>query len=96
MALDKVVKGLTGPVIVAGDFNSVSTGRIGRQVKGDIGLHPAPGYPGTWPDDLPAPLGMTIDQVYASPDLAFVSRRLGRPSGSDHRPVVTEVTRARP
>jgi endonuclease/exonuclease/phosphatase (EEP) superfamily protein YafD len=96
MALDKVVNGLTGPVIVAGDFNSVSTGRIGRQVKGDIGLHPAPGYPGTWPDDLPAPLGMTIDQVYASPDLAFVSRRLGRPSGSDHRPVVTEVTRARP
>jgi len=37
---------------------------------------------------------MTIDQVYASPDLGFVSRRLGRPTGSDHRPVVTEITRA--
>ena len=96
MALEKVVEGRTGPTVVAGDFNSVSTGRIGRQVKGDIGLHPAPGFPGTWPQGLPAPLGVAIDQVYASPDLAFVSRRLGRPTGSDHRPMVTEFTRARP
>jgi endonuclease/exonuclease/phosphatase (EEP) superfamily protein YafD len=37
---------------------------------------------------------MTIDQVYRTPDLALVSRKLGRPTGSDHRPVVTEITRA--
>jgi endonuclease/exonuclease/phosphatase (EEP) superfamily protein YafD len=45
---------------------------------------------------LPSALGITIDQVYASPDLAFVSRRLGQSTGSDHRPVVTEITRAAP
>ncbi len=94
MALEAVVDGLTGPVVVAGDFNSVSSARIGKQVRRDIGLHPAPGFPGTWPSDFPAPLSMTIDQVYASPDLAFVRRRLGDPNGSDHRPVVTEITRA--
>ncbi|HYD28261.1 endonuclease/exonuclease/phosphatase family protein [Brevundimonas sp.] len=94
MALQGVVEGLDGPVVVAGDFNSVSSARIGKQVRRDLGLHPAPGFPGTWPTDLPAPLGMTIDQVYASPELAFVARRLGRPTGSDHRPVVTEFTRA--
>lgn len=94
MALQDVVGDLTGPVVVAGDFNSVSSARIGKQVRRDLGLHPAPGFPGTWPADVPAPLGMTIDQVYASPDLAFVSRRLGRSNGSDHRPVVTEFTRA--
>ena len=94
MALDTVVEGLEGPVVVAGDFNSVSSARIGRQVQRDIGLRPAPGFPGTWPDRLPSALGITIDQVYASPDLAFLSRRLGRPTGSDHRPVVTEITRA--
>ncbi len=94
MALDAVVEGLEGPVVVAGDFNSVSSARIGKQIQRDIGLRPAPGFPGTWPGDLPSALGITIDQVYASPDLAFVSRRLGRPTGSDHRPVVTEVTRA--
>ena len=96
MALEAVVKDLTGPVVVAGDFNSVSSARIGKQVRGDLGLRPAPGFPGTWPSKLPSGLGITIDQVYASPDLAFVSRRLGRPTGSDHRPVVTEITRAAP
>jgi len=94
MALETIVGTLDGPVVVAGDFNSVSSARIGRQVQGDIGLRPAPGFPGTWPTRLPPALGITIDQVYASPDLAFVSRRLGRATGSDHRPVVTEVTRA--
>ena len=94
MALDGIVEGLDGPVVVAGDFNSVSSARIGRQIRRDIGLRPAPGFPGTWPTDLPSALGITIDQVYASPDLAFVSRRLGQPTGSDHRPVVTEFTRA--
>lgn len=94
MALDQMIEGLSGSVIVAGDFNSVSTARIGKQVRRDIGLRPAPGFPGTWPASLPSALAITIDQIYASPDLAFVSRRLGRPTGSDHRPVVTEITRA--
>jgi endonuclease/exonuclease/phosphatase (EEP) superfamily protein YafD len=95
LALDAVIGELDGPVVVAGDFNSVSSARIGKQVRRDIGLRPAPGFPGTWPGNLPAVLGITIDQVYASSDLAFVSRRLGQPTGSDHRPVVTEITRAK-
>jgi len=94
MALDELVRGLNGPVIAAGDFNSVSAARIGKQIRRDIGLRPAPGFPGTWPAGLPSVLGLTIDHVYASPDLAFVSRRLGDATGSDHRPVVTEITRA--
>lgn len=94
MALDAMLQNLSGPVVVAGDFNSVSNARIGKMVQRDIGLRPVAGFPGTWPAALPSPLAITIDQVYASPDLAFVSRRLGRPTGSDHRPVVTEITRA--
>lgn len=94
MALTDIRSSLNGPVIVAGDFNSVSDARIGRQVKRDMGLIPAGGFPGTWPSRLPAPLGITIDQVWRSPDLAFVSRKVGQPNGSDHRPVVTEFTRA--
>lgn len=85
-----------GTTIIAGDFNSVSSARIGRQIKTDLGLVPAPGFPGTWPSRLPAFMGITIDQVYRSPDLALVSRRVGRPTGSDHYPVVTEFTRAKP
>ena len=37
---------------------------------------------------------MTIDQVWRSPDLALLERRLGRKNGSDHRPVVTRFTLA--
>lgn len=82
------------PVIAAGDFNSVSTARIGRQIQADMGLIPAPGWPGTWPSQVPAFAGITIDQVYRSPDLALITRRLGEPTGSDHRPVITEFSRA--
>lgn len=85
----------SNPVIIAGDFNSVSSARIGRQIKGDIGLIPAPGFPGTWPTQLPSFVGITIDQVYRSPTLALISRRIGEPTGSDHYPVVTEFTRAK-
>jgi len=91
-ALAAVRAGLSGPVIVAGDFNSVTTGRIGRQVQTEVGLIPASGWPGTWPSAAPSIMGLTIDQVYRSPDLAFISRRLGQPTGSDHRPVITEFT----
>ena len=94
MALAGVVEDLTGPVVVTGDFNAVSSARIGRQVRDEIGLIPATGWPGTWPSALPSAVGLTIDQVYRSPDLALLDRRLGRPTGSDHRPVVTRFTRA--
>ncbi|WP_295207122.1 endonuclease/exonuclease/phosphatase family protein [uncultured Brevundimonas sp.] len=82
------------PVIAAGDFNSVSSARIGKQIQSDLGLIPAPGWPGTWPSQISAFAGITIDQVYHSPDLALITRRLGEPTGSDHRPVITEFTRA--
>lgn len=94
MALTRLVRTLEGPVLVAGDFNSVSSGRIGRQVRADMGLIPAPGFPGTWPSFAPAPAAITIDQVYVSSDLAIISRKLGRANGSDHRPVVVSLTRA--
>lgn len=94
--LSEWARSVDGPVIAAGDFNSVSSARIGRIIKGDGGLIPAPGWPGTWPTTLPAPAGMTIDQVYRSPQLALVERTLGRPTGSDHRPVITRFVRAAP
>ena len=94
MAISAIRRDLTGPMVVAGDFNSISSARIGRLLQRRTGLRPAKGFPGTWPSALPSAATLTIDQVYASQDLAFVSRRLGRPNGSDHRPVVTEITRA--
>lgn len=84
------------PVVLAGDFNSVTAGRVGRMLRREGGMVHAPGWPGTWPSALPAPLRMTIDQVYHSPEIAVVSRRLGRRTGSDHHPVIVDLTRTLP
>lgn len=96
MALEASARGVTGPMVLAGDFNSVSSARIGRMIQNDLGVIPATGWPGTWPAKAPSFVGMTIDQVYHTPDLAVVGRRLGQRSGSDHRPVVTRLTLAEP
>ena len=49
---------------------------------------------GTWPAVAPSVIGMTIDQVYRSPELAVLDRRLGLRTGSDHRPVITRFAKA--
>ncbi|WP_054109910.1 endonuclease/exonuclease/phosphatase family protein [Brevundimonas sp. AAP58] len=87
-------KGVEGPLVLAGDFNSVSSARIGRMIRSEGGLIAAPGWPGTWPSFLPAWAGMTIDQVYRTPDIALTRRRVGRDNGSDHRPVVVRMVRS--
>lgn len=84
-----------GPLVIAGDFNSVSSARIGRKTQADVAVAAAPGWPGTWPSFAPAPFRMTIDQVYVSQDLTVTRRRLGRANGSDHSPVIVELARAR-
>ena len=89
------LKGVDDPILVAGDFNTVSSARIGRQVKAQTGLTPAGAWPGTWPTALPSWLGIGIDHQWRSDDLVFLSRRIGRRTGSDHYPVVTRITRAR-
>lgn len=83
-----------GAFIAAGDFNAVSSAWLGRRMKAGTDLTPAPGWPGTWPAWVPEETAITIDQVWRSPELALVSRRLGERNGSDHRPVVTEFTLA--
>lgn len=85
----------TRPFILAGDFNSVSTARVGKLIKNLNGAWAAPGWPGTWPSFVPGPFRVTIDQVYYSPKLALISRRLGRANGSDHSPVITTFRRAK-
>ena len=87
------IEGAPEPVVLAGDFNSVATARIGRMLRSEGDLVHAPGWPGTWPAALPGPLRMTIDQVYHSPDIAVAARSLGAPTGSDHRPVIVDLAR---
>ncbi|MDQ0892819.1 endonuclease/exonuclease/phosphatase family protein [Agromyces ramosus] len=91
-------------VIMAGDFNAtvdhfaghgIDGGDLGRCV--DAAVQGGAGGVGTWPTDLLTLLGSPIDHVLATPDWSVQEFRvlLGYDdAGSDHRPIVTTLTRS--
>ncbi|SDQ06988.1 Uncharacterized conserved protein YafD, endonuclease/exonuclease/phosphatase (EEP) superfamily [Microbacterium sp. cf332] len=93
----------TDDVIMAGDFNATldHMARLGID-DADVGrCHDAArstgnGGIGTWPTDLPAPLGAPIDHIMATDAWratgSVVISSLDD-SGSDHRPLVVQYTR---
>lgn len=83
------------PVIVAGDFNTSPSGYRHRIMLKGSGFKPLDelgGLEGTWPSHWPGPLRMTIDRVWVSPDVEFVSREVLRDIGSDHRPILVTLS----
>lgn len=83
---------ITGlPVVVAGDFNSPATGLRARAFARRSGLvraKPALIAAGTFPSWLPSWLGISIDDVYASPGVRVASWEVIGSGGSDHRGLV--------
>lgn len=81
----------TDRLILVGDFNATPSGALLSRFAEDTGLRPAPAVLGTWPESAPAPLRIGIDNLFVGDGLTVESRRLGRPTGSDHRPIVALV-----
>jgi endonuclease/exonuclease/phosphatase (EEP) superfamily protein YafD len=95
-----------GPnVIMAGDFNatldnmaglgSTKDAALGACV--DAGRASGNGAVGTWPTRIPSLVGAPIDHVMATPDWNVTGMRVVTEtddSGSDHRPVIVQLTRA--
>ena len=80
------------PVIIAGDFNATPWSYAFRAFSRESGLtHMGPFIP-----SFPAgPKGMpqlAIDHMFGSREIVFRSVRLGPDTGSDHRPLIAEVT----
>jgi endonuclease/exonuclease/phosphatase (EEP) superfamily protein YafD len=86
------------PVIVAGDFNVTQLSPNHRALL-RAGLHSTHtqagrGLGNTWaPIGWPAPglIGVRIDHVMLSEELAAVSHEVGRDCGSDHRPLIVDI-----
>jgi endonuclease/exonuclease/phosphatase (EEP) superfamily protein YafD len=79
------------PIVIGGDFNSTPAGWRHRYIESHAGLKPSDqlgGLTGTWPSDWPGAFRLTIDRVWASPDIEFVDRQVLEDIGSDHRPIL--------
>ena len=81
-----------GPVIVAGDFNATPWSYAFRAFWRNSRLN----HMGPFIPSFPAgPKGMpqlAIDHMFGSREIVFRSIRLGGDTGSDHRPLIAEVT----
>jgi endonuclease/exonuclease/phosphatase (EEP) superfamily protein YafD len=85
------IAGVPGPRILAGDFNASAWGTTVTLARAQLSMTLLTGADGTWPTFLPRALGIPIDHVLASEELALQSRKLFTVSGSDHRAVLAEI-----
>jgi endonuclease/exonuclease/phosphatase (EEP) superfamily protein YafD len=94
-------------VIMAGDFNATLDNMAGLGTTADAALGKCidsgkasgNGSVGTWPTSIPALIGSPIDHVMATPDWKTTGMRVVSETdgtGSDHRPVIVQLTRTTP
>ncbi|MET0975464.1 MAG: endonuclease/exonuclease/phosphatase family protein [Leifsonia sp.] len=91
-------------VIMAGDFNATLDHMIGRGTDGgelgacqDAAAANGAAALGTWPSEIPMPLGAPIDHIMATSGWTATSFEVITSLdalGSDHRPVVSTLTRS--
>jgi endonuclease/exonuclease/phosphatase (EEP) superfamily protein YafD len=95
--IGSLVAGLTGEVIVAGDFNATPwcEGMRLLREKGGLDFHSAdPVWQPTW--GLSLPMMIPIDHVLLKGGLTAQKRTIGPELGSDHRSVMVEIRRSGP
>jgi endonuclease/exonuclease/phosphatase (EEP) superfamily protein YafD len=85
------IAGISGPRLLVGDFNASTWGATMMLARTQLNMTLLTGSNGTWPTFLPRALGIPIDHVLASEELALQSRKLFTVSGSDHRAVLAEI-----
>ena len=93
IAVGELVGTLDGPVVLAGDLNITSWSPFFRDLVAASKLRDSRrgrGIQPTWPGPC-AWLGVPIDHVLVSHEVAILRREVGPQIGSDHRPVVVDL-----
>jgi endonuclease/exonuclease/phosphatase (EEP) superfamily protein YafD len=88
------VTSLRGPIVLAGDLNATPWSRYFRKLVGTTGLCDSRagfGYQGSFPASS-ALQRIPIDHVLVSCDIGVRDRRIGPDVGSDHLPVIVDLT----
>ncbi len=95
-ALAGDVRGLSGPLIVAGDLNAPPPALASRMLTDagliDVFANSGRGYGYTFGHTLAAGLSfLRIDRILASREFFLVRAAVGSAEGADHRPVVADM-----
>lgn len=95
-ALASVMRGITGPVVLTGDFNAAAWSSALAGFARGADLAPPPTYVATWPVDL-GDFGLPIDNMF-SRDGALIRAiaPLADPMGSNHRGLAAQINILRP
>ena len=94
LQLARQIKEQSLPVIVAGDFNATPYSPVFRELVNNTGLKDSRegfGWQPSWPTFFP-PLWIPIDHVLVTPDIQVRKRTTGSYIGSDHYPVIAELS----
>ncbi|WEO67046.1 endonuclease/exonuclease/phosphatase family protein [Rhizobium rhizogenes] len=90
--LGPILKGIQGPLILAGDFNASVIAPDMRDFLNDTGLSHTFPEPATWPIVAGA-YGIAIDHVFAHAPLQLISvRQISDAMGSNHFGLMTEFS----
>jgi endonuclease/exonuclease/phosphatase (EEP) superfamily protein YafD len=93
-AVAERARGLVDPVLVMGDFNTTPWSRLFARLIGRTGLCDSRegfGIQASFPSDM-AILRIPIDHLLASCSIGVRARRIGPQVGSDHLPVIVDLT----
>ncbi len=91
----EIVNAHDGPAVVVGDLNATRWSPVYRRLTDQVQLNDVAdggGLKGTWPNRLWFTGRIGIDHVLTSPGMCSFDRRLGPGLGSDHLPVVVDLT----
>lgn len=90
-----IVLAHNGPAVIVGDLNATRWSPLYRRLNDQVELRDAAGgqgLTGTWPNQLWFTGRIGIDHVLVTPGMCTFNRRLGPANGSDHLPVVVDLT----
>jgi endonuclease/exonuclease/phosphatase (EEP) superfamily protein YafD len=89
-----ILSSVTGPKVLIGDLNTSMWSPYFTQLAQQSGLRDARlgfGLRTSWPMPLPSLLRLPIDHCLVSKDVRVDDVRLGKRTGSDHRPVIFDL-----
>ena len=93
--LKKIISNRSSKLILLGDLNMTAYSKRFSNFINDTNLNTYISYKNktsTWPSFLPNFFGIQIDHLLFSDEINLISKKIGESFGSDHRPLITEIS----